>query len=105
MDGLEVEWIQLQVLKIKYKKWFHNELKLTCNKHNKSFYNKYSKWCDKYFLPHRKEPRGIGGIFFDYKKANWKKDFAFVMDIGLTFKRLFRETIEKKVKKKMVFKR
>ena len=85
----------------KYKKWFHNELKLTCNKHNKSFYNKYSKWCDKYFfLPHRKEPRGIGGIFFDYKKANWEKDFAFVMDIGLTFKRLFRETIEKKNKKK-----
>ena len=85
----------------KYKKWFHNELKLTCNKHNKSFYKKYSKWCDKYFfLPHRKEPRGIGGIFFDYKKANWEKDFAFVMDIGLTFKRLFRETIEKKSKKK-----
>jgi len=85
----------------KYKKWFHNELKLTCNKHDKSFYKKYSKWCDKYFfLPHRKESRGIGGIFFDYKKANWEKDFAFVMDIGLTFKRLFRETIEKKSKKK-----
>ena len=85
----------------KYKKWFHKELKLACNRHNKSFYKKYSKWCDNYFfLPHRKEPRGIGGIFFDYKKTNWEKDFAFVRDIGLTFKKLFRETIEKKNKKK-----
>ena len=44
-----------------------------CNKHNKNYYPKYKKWCDNYFyLPHRKERRGIGGIFFDYKKNNWK---------------------------------
>ena len=48
-------------------------------KHNKTYYKKYKKWCDKYFyLPHRKEPRGIGGIFFDYKNDNWEKDFKFV---------------------------
>ena len=42
-------------------KWFHNELKKSCDKHNKNFYKKYKKWCDEYFyLPHRKEPRGIG---------------------------------------------
>ena len=63
----------------KEKKWFHNELKKTCNRHNKNYYKKYKKWCDKYFyLPHRKETRGIGGIFFDYKKKNWEKDFVFV---------------------------
>ena len=43
-------------------------------------YTKYKKWCDNYFyLPHRKETRGIGGIFFDYKRDNWKKDFNFII--------------------------
>ena len=51
------------------KKEFHKILKNMCNRHNKNYYKKYKKWCDEYFyLPHRKEPRGIGGIFFDYKK-------------------------------------
>ena len=85
----------------KLKKWFHKEIKLTCDRHNKIFYKKYKKWCDKYFyLPHRKENRGIGGIFFDYKKSNWKKDFYFVRDVGLTFKKIFREIIIKKNNKK-----
>ena len=45
-----------------------------CDRHNKNYYKKYKKWCDKYFyLPHRKEPRGIGGIFFDYKIDNFEK--------------------------------
>ena len=82
-------------------KWFHNELKKSCNKHNKNFYKKYKKWCDEYFyLPHRKEPRGIGGIFFDYKKENWEKDFSFVREVGISFKYIFREIILKKYKKK-----
>lgn len=60
----------------KLEKWFHSELKKSCDKHNKNYYKKYKKWCDEYFyLPHRNEPRGIGGIFFDYKKDNWEKDF------------------------------
>ena len=82
-------------------KWFHSELKKACNKHNKNYYSKYKKWCDRYFyLPHRNEPRGIGGIFFDYKKENWEKDFAFVREVGLCFKNIFREIILKKSKKK-----
>ena len=85
----------------KLKKWFHSELKKSCDKHNKNYYNKYKKWCDKYFyLHHRKEPRGIGGIFFDYKKENWEKDFSFVREMGITFKNIFRDIILKKNKKK-----
>ena len=83
------------------RKWFHNELKKACNKHNKKYYPKYRKWCDEYFyLPHRKEPRGIGGIFFDYKKKDFEKDFNFVRDVGLTFKNIFKEIISKKKNKK-----
>ena len=82
-------------------KWFHKELKVSCDKHNKNYYKKYKKWCDKYFyLPHRKEPRGIGGIFFDYKKDNWEKDFSFVREVGISFKNIFREIVLKKYKKK-----
>ena len=81
-------------------KWFHKELKVSCDKHNKKYYKKYKKWCDEYFyLPHRKEPRGIGGIFFDYKKDNWEKDFSFVREVGISFKNIFREIILKKYKK------
>ena len=85
----------------KLERWFHAELKKSCDKHNKSYYKKYKKWCDKYFyLPHRKEPRGIGGIFFDYKKDNFEKDFNFVRDVGVTFQILFNKMIRKKLKKK-----
>ena len=83
------------------KKWFHNELQKTCNRHNKNFYKKYKKWCDQYFyLPHRQEMRGVGGIFFDYKKNNWEKDFAFVRDVGLSFKKIFSSIVIKKFKRK-----
>ena len=85
----------------KEKEVFHQTLKKMCNRHNKNFYKKYKKWCDEYFyLPHRKEPRGIGGIFFDYKKDNFEKDFKFVRDVGLTFQLIFNNIISKKVKKK-----
>ena len=84
----------------KFKNWLHKELKKTCDRHNKKFYKKYKKQCDEYFyLPHRNETRGIGGIFFDYKKENWEKDFNFVRDVGLTFKKLFRDIILNKNKK------
>jgi len=83
------------------KKWFHKELKLSCDRHNKNYYKKYKKNCDEYFfIPHRNETRGIGGIFFDYKKENWKKDFNFVKDVGVTFKKIFKEIIDKKNYKK-----
>ena len=79
------------------RKKFHNTLKKMCDRHNKSYYKKYKKWCDDYFyLAHRKESRGIGGIFFDYKKNNFEKDFEFVRDVGITFQILFNKIIKKK---------
>ena len=83
------------------KKEFHRILKSMCNRHNKNYYKKYKKWCDEYFyLPHRNEPRGIGGIFFDYKKDNFEEDFKFVRDVGVTFQLIFNKIITKKIKKK-----
>ena len=85
----------------KEKEKFHKILKKMCDRHNKNFYKRYKKWCDEYFyLPHRKEHRGIGGIFFDYKKDNFEQDFKFVRDVGVTFQFIFNNIISKKVKKK-----
>ena len=82
------------------KKEFHKILKKMCDRHNKNYYSKYKKWCDEYFyLTHRREPRGIGGIFFDYKKDNFEKDFKFVRDVGLTFEQIFQKIIRKKINK------
>ena len=87
------------------KKDFHKTLNNMCNRHNKKYYQKYKKWCDEYFyLQHRKEARGIGGIFFDYKKNNFEKDFKFVRDVGVTFQALFNKIIRKKIKKKWTVK-
>ncbi len=89
----------------KEKKDFHNILKKMCNRHNKNYYLKYKKWCDEYFyLHHRKEPRGIGGIFFDYKKNNFFKDFKFVRDVGVTFQFIFEKIIRKKMREKWTIK-
>jgi len=72
-----------------------------CNLHNKKYYPKYKKWCDEYFyLPHRDELRGIGGIFFDYKMNDWRKDFLFIKDVGSTFVLILKEIIKNKMFKK-----
>ena len=85
----------------KEKEQFHKTLRDMCNRHDKNYYKKYKKWCDEYFyLPHRKEPRGIGGIFFDYKKNNFEKNFKFIRDVGITFETIFQKIINKKIKKK-----
>ena len=80
--------------------YFHSKLKKVCNDNNKN-YKKYKEWCDKYFfLPHRKEPRGIGGIFFDYENKNWEKDFQFVRELGMSFIEIAKGIIFKKAKLK-----
>ena len=85
----------------KEKKYFHNKLKEMCNLHDKKYYPKYKKWCDEYFyLPHRDEPRGIGGIFFDYKMDDWIEDFLFVKDVGNTFAYIVKTIVKNKMFKK-----
>jgi coproporphyrinogen III oxidase len=67
---------------------FHAAMKAACDKYKGiAPYDEFKKQCDDYFfLPHRNEPRGIGGIFFDYRNSgDWETDFAFVREVGWSF--------------------
>lgn len=66
---------------------FHAAYKAACDAHDSEYYPKFKKWCDEYFyLKHRNEPRGIGGIFYDYLESDdLGKDFAFTQDVGRAF--------------------
>jgi coproporphyrinogen III oxidase len=74
---------------------FHKSFKDACDKFDSSYYPKFKKECDEYFfLPHRNESRGIGGIFFDYlNTGNWDNDFAFVKEVGLAFKNIYPQLV------------
>ena len=74
---------------------FHAGMKDACDKHNPEYYPKFKQWCDEYFhLPHRDEPRGIGGIFYDrHNSGNWEADFAFTKDVGLSFKKTYADIV------------
>ena len=65
---------------------FHAALKAACDAHDPGYHPKFKEWCDEYFfLKHRNEPRGIGGIFFDYLEDDWQANFAFTRDVGKAF--------------------
>ncbi|MEN3974643.1 oxygen-dependent coproporphyrinogen oxidase [Emcibacter sp. SYSU 3D8] len=66
---------------------FHGALQAACDRHDPAYYPKFKQWCDEYFfLPHRNEPRGVGGIFYDsLNTGDWEADFAFTQDVGRAF--------------------
>lgn len=67
--------------------FFHAALKSCCDRHDPAYYPRFKDWCDRYFfLPHRNEMRGVGGIFYDdLNTGTWDADFAFHQDVGRTF--------------------
>jgi coproporphyrinogen III oxidase len=76
---------------------FHAAMRSACDAHPQvAPYDKYKKWCDEYFhLKHRDEPRGIGGIFYDYLETDWDASFAFTQDVGRAFLRVYLELVRK----------
>jgi coproporphyrinogen III oxidase len=80
---------------------FHAAMKAACAPHDVADYDHYKKWCDEYFyLKHRNEMRGIGGIFYDYlhsdeTQGGWEADFAFTQDVGRRFIEIFPELVQR----------
>ncbi len=80
--------------------FFHNELKKVCDKYNPNYYTKFKKWADDYFfIPHRNETRGIGGIFFDRLNSDdemtFEQNFNFWKDVGTHFTPIYTQLISK----------
>jgi coproporphyrinogen III oxidase len=66
--------------------FFHAALERACAAHDPTYYPRFKQWCDEYFfLKHRDEPRGVGGIFYDNLEGDWARGFAFTRDVGEAF--------------------
>ena len=78
---------------------FHRAYQKACDSHDESYYEKFKKWCDEYFyLPHRDEARGVGGIFYDnVNTGDWENDFAFTKDVGQAFVETYPELARAKM--------
>ena len=76
---------------------FHAAMRRACDAHAAvAPYDKYKAWCDEYFfLKHRNEMRGIGGIFYDYLEADWDAAFAFTQDVGRAFLQIYPELVRR----------
>jgi coproporphyrinogen III oxidase len=76
---------------------FHMAFKACCDRFSPEYYAKYKQWCDEYFyLPHRAEPRGVGGIFYDYLDTdNREEDFLFTRSVGETFLAIYPELVRR----------
>ena len=76
---------------------FHAAMRAACDAHaGVAPYEKFKKWCDEYFfLKHRNEMRGIGGIFYDYLETDWDATFAFTQDVGRAFLGIYPELVRK----------
>ncbi|MBO0711326.1 MAG: oxygen-dependent coproporphyrinogen oxidase [Acetobacteraceae bacterium] len=78
---------------------FHAALRAACDRHDPRYYPDFRDWCDRYFyLPHRSEPRGAGGIFFDHlASADADADFGFVRDVGEAFLDAFPRIVRRRM--------
>jgi coproporphyrinogen III oxidase len=78
---------------------FHATFRAACDRHDPGYYPAFKEWCDRYFfLPHRNEPRGAGGIFFDrHRTADVPGDFAFVRDVGEAFLEVFPRIVRRRM--------
>ncbi len=78
---------------------FHAAMKAACDRHDPEWHAKYKAWCDDYFyLPHRKEPRGIGGIFYDqHDSGDFERDFAFTRDVGEAFLDVYAKIVRRRL--------
>jgi coproporphyrinogen III oxidase len=77
---------------------FHAAMRAACDAHiNVAPYEKFKNWCDEYFhLKHRNEPRGTGGIFYDWlDSGDWDADFAFTQEVGRAFRKIYPELVRK----------
>ncbi len=80
---------------------WHAAFKACGDRHDESYYPAHKEWCDRYFyLPHRNEPRGKGGVFYDeLNSGNWENDFAYTRDIGETFLSAYGAIVRKSINK------
>jgi coproporphyrinogen III oxidase len=80
---------------------FHGAFKACCDRHGTDYYERFKTWCDEYFfLPHRNETRGVGGIFYDYLENDGEKDFAFTRDVGDTFLAIYPQIVRRHMNEK-----
>ena len=79
---------------------FHAAFKQACNSYGDDKCEEFKAWCDRYFyLPHRDEPRGVGGIFYDYLDDDWDRNFAFTQDVGRAFLDIYPKIVRRHMNK------
>ncbi len=78
---------------------FHAALKAACDAHDPAWHARYKAWCDEYFfLPHRNEPRGVGGIFYDrHDSGDFERDFAFTQDVGRAMLEVYPQIVRRRM--------
>ncbi|MBU3972706.1 MAG: coproporphyrinogen III oxidase, partial [Alphaproteobacteria bacterium] len=78
---------------------FHAAYPRACDAHHPDWHAKYKAWCDEYFfLPHRNESRGIGGIFYDHHDSgDWSRDFTFTQDVGKAFLEIYPTLVRRRM--------
>ena len=78
---------------------FHAAFRDACDSFDPDYYPRFKKWCDEYFyLPHRQEPRGIGGIFYDnLNTGQWARDFGFTQAVGRAFLNVYPDIVRRQM--------